>query len=102
LDIPHKNSIQERQSIIAQATARGLQLSEDGKSWVPANPKSSHVMNVENETSNLRFDLVIIIYAILIFIISIIMIKVFIYMFFILPGTLFSGGDVSLVDFVFG
>ena len=102
MDIPHKNSIQERQSIIAQATARGLQLSEDGKSWVPVNPKSSHVMNVENEPSISGFDLVIIIYAILIFIISIFMIKVFIYMFFILPGTLFTGGDVSLVDFVFG
>jgi len=102
LDIPHKNSIQQRQSIIAQATTRGLQLSEDGKSWVPINPKSSHVMNVENEPSNLGFNLVVIIYVILIFIISIIMIKVFIYMFFILPGTLLTGGDVSLVDFVFG
>ena len=102
MDIPRKNSIQEHQSIIAQATARGLQLSEDGKSWVPINPKSNHIMNVENEPSNLGFDLVVIIYVILIFIISIFMIKVFIYMFFILPGTLLSGGDVSLVDFLFG
>ena len=96
MSIPSKNSNQERQSIIAQAAARGLRLSEDGKSWVPINPKSSHVMNVE------KFDLVVIIYVILIFIISIIMIKVFIYIFFILPGTFLTGGDVSLVDFVFG
>ena len=46
MDIPHKNSIQERQSIIAQATARGLQLSEDGKSWVPIN----------RETNNIPYD----------------------------------------------
>ena len=36
-----QNSIQERQAIITQAEERGLQLSEDGKSWVPINPNSS-------------------------------------------------------------
>lgn len=36
-----QNSIQERQAIITQAETRGLQLSEDGKSWVPINPNSS-------------------------------------------------------------
>ena len=41
--IPSKNSIQGRQSIIAQAAARGLQLSEDGKSWVPINSESSNL-----------------------------------------------------------
>ena len=41
--IPSKNSIQYRQSIIAQAAARGLQLSEDGKSWVPVNSASSNL-----------------------------------------------------------
>lgn len=50
------NSIQERQSIIAQAAARGLQLSEDGKSWVPINsesrsltPDQSNVVILNNE-----------------------------------------------------
>ena len=42
--IPSKNSIQDRQSIIAQAAARGLQLSEDGMSWVPINPKSNDIL----------------------------------------------------------
>ena len=41
--IPSPNSIQERQSIIAQAAARGFQLSEDGKSWVPINSESSNL-----------------------------------------------------------
>ena len=41
--IPSKNSIQERLSIIAQAEARGLQLSEDGKSWVPINSESRNL-----------------------------------------------------------
>ena len=35
--------VQERQSIIAQAASRGLQLSEDGKSWVPINSESSNL-----------------------------------------------------------
>lgn len=35
--------VQERQSIMAQATSRGLQLSEDGKSWVPINSESSNL-----------------------------------------------------------
>ena len=49
--IPSKNSIQGRQSIIAQAAARGLQLSEDGKSWVPINPNSSELpLNRSNVT----------------------------------------------------
>ena len=43
MDIPHNNSIQERQSFIAQATARGLQLSEDGRSWVPISPKTNYI-----------------------------------------------------------
>ena len=38
--IPSENSIQEPQSIIAQAAARGLQLSADGRSWVPINSES--------------------------------------------------------------
>ena len=57
--IPSKNSIQERQSIIAQASARGLQLSEDGRSWVPINSESrglpleqSNVVIVKNEKMN--------------------------------------------------
>ena len=53
LDIPHKNSIQERQSIIAQATARGLQLSEDGRSWLPINSVSS---NLSLEQSNVIIE----------------------------------------------
>ena len=39
--LKRQNSIQERQAIITQAETRGLQLSEDGKSWVPINPNSS-------------------------------------------------------------
>jgi len=35
--------VQERQSIIAQAASRGLQLSEDGKRWVPINSESSNL-----------------------------------------------------------
>ena len=57
--IPSKNSIQERQSIIAQASARGLQLSEDGRSWVPINSESrnlplnqNNVIIVKNEQLN--------------------------------------------------
>ena len=38
--MPSKNSIKERQSIISQAAARGLQLSEDGMSWVSINSES--------------------------------------------------------------
>jgi len=41
--LKRQNSIQERQAIISQAEARGLQLSEDGKSWVPINPNSSNL-----------------------------------------------------------
>lgn len=58
-NIPLNNSIQERQSIISQADARGSQLSEDGKSWVPINPEShslpleqSNVVIVKNEKMN--------------------------------------------------
>ena len=43
MDIPHNTSIQDRQSIIAQAAARGLQISEDGQSWVPINPKTNKI-----------------------------------------------------------
>ncbi len=100
--IPSKNSIQDRQSIIAQAAARGLQLSEDGKSWVPINLESSQLKNVENEPSNSGFVLVVIVYVILFFVISYFAFVIFIYIFFILPGTLLSGGDVSLFDFLFG
>jgi hypothetical protein len=49
--ISQENPIQERQSIIAQAKARGLQLSEDGMSWVPINPKSS---NLSLSQSNMK------------------------------------------------
>ena len=41
--ISQENPIQERQSIIAQAKARGLQLSEDGMSWVPINTESRNL-----------------------------------------------------------
>jgi len=41
--ISQENSIQERQSIISQASARGLQLSEDGHSWVPINTESRNL-----------------------------------------------------------
>ena len=47
--IPQENSIQERQCIISQAAARGLQLSEDGRIWVPINSESSnHPLNQSN------------------------------------------------------
>ena len=44
MSIPSKNLIQDRQSIIAQAAARGFQLSKDGKSWVPINPKTNNML----------------------------------------------------------
>jgi len=41
--LKRQNSIQERQSVIAQAATRGLQLSEDGKMWVPINSESRNL-----------------------------------------------------------
>ena len=112
LDIPHKNSIQKRQSVIAQAKARGMQLSEDGRSWVPINPESSRVMNLENEPSKnsvssyvgasiLGVVLGILLVA-LYFTITIFVLIIGVYFFLILPISLLSGDYVSLVDFLFG
>ena len=112
MDIPHKNSIQKRQSVIAQAKARGMQLSEDGRSWVPINPESSRVMNLENEPSKnsvssyvgasiLGVVLGILLVA-LYFTITIFVLIIGVYFFLILPVSLLSGDYVSLVDFLFG
>ena len=113
MGIPHNNLIQERQSIIAQATARGLQLSEDGRSWVPINPEFSQVMSVENEPSNYSVSSYVIAsingvilgitLVILFSLISTIVILTSLYILFFFISLL--GGvtpDVSLVDFLFG
>ena len=112
MDIPHKNSIQERQSIIAQATARGLQLSEDGKSWVPIHPGSNQVMNVENEPSKYSVSsyfgasilgvVLGVVLVILYFVILYFVLVIGVYFFFIGPISLLLGDYVSLGEFLFG
>jgi hypothetical protein len=112
LGIPHNNSIQERQSITAQAEARGLQLSEDGRSWVPINPESSQVMNVENEPSKYSVSsyfgasILGVVFGILLvllyFAISVFALIIGVYFVLILPISLLAGDYVSLGEFLFG
>ena len=109
MDIPHNNSIQGRQSIIAQATARGLQLSEDGKSWVPIHPGSNQVMNVENEPSKYSVSsyfgasilgvVLGILLVVLYFAISVFALIIGVYFVLILPISLLAGDYVSLGEF---
>ena len=108
--IPSNNSIQERQSIIAQAASRGLQLSEDGKSWVPIKTESSQAMNVENKPSKNSVSSLVgaailgvvlgVIILILFFVILYFVLAIFVYFFFIGPISLLSGDYVSLVEFL--
>lgn len=57
-EIPGRNSLRDRQSILAQATALGLKLSEDGQDWIPIETNSTNIpregvqtLNVESEPS---------------------------------------------------
>ena len=57
-EIPGRNSLRDRQSIFAQATALGLKLSEDGQDWIPIETNSTNIsregvqtLNVESEPS---------------------------------------------------
>ncbi len=110
--IPSKNSIQERQSIIAQAAARGLQLSDDGRSWVPIHPESNQVMVAENEPSKYSFSTYFgasilgvvlgILLVLLYFAISVFALIIGVYFVLILPISLLAGDYVSLGEFLFG
>ena len=106
------NSIQERQSIFSQAEARGLQLSEDGKSWVPIHPESNQFVIAENEPSNYSVSSYVgasilgvvlgVLLVILFFAISVFAVALGVYLFFILPISLLTGRYVSLGEFLFG
>ena len=110
--IDPQNSIQERQSIIAQATARGLQLSEDGRSWVPINSELSQVMIAENEPSQYSVSSYVgasilgvvlgVLLVALYFAISVFALAIGVYIFLVLPFSLLTGSDISLFDFLFG
>ena len=110
--IPSKNSIQERQSIIAQAAARGLQLSEDGRSWVPIHPESNQVTIAENEPSKYSVSSYVgasilgvvlgILLVVLYFAISVFALIIGVYFVLILPISLLAGDYVSLGEFLFG
>ena len=110
--IPSKKSIQDRQSIISQADARGLQLSEDGKSWVPIHPESNQLVIAENEPSNYSVSSYVgasilgvvlgVLLVILYFAISVFALLIGVYLVLILPISLLSGSYVSLGEFLFG
>ena len=110
--IPSKNSIQERQSIIAQAAARGLQISEDGRSWVPTNSEFSQIMSEENEPSKYSvfsyfgasiLGVVLgILLVLLYFVITVFALIIGVYIVLILPISLLAGDYVSLGEFLFG
>ena len=110
--IPSKNSIQERQSIIAQAAARGLQLSDDGRIWVPIHPESNQVMVAENEPSKYSVSSYVgasilgvvlgILLVVLYFAISVFALIIGVYFVLILPISLLAGDYVSLGEFLFG
>ena len=110
--IPSKNSIQERQSIIAQAAARGLQLSDDGRSWVPIHPESNQVMVAENGPSKYSVSTYFgasilgvvlgILLVLLYFAITVFALIIGVYIVFILPISLLAGDYVSLGEFLFG
>ena len=110
--IPSKNSIQERQSIIAQAAARGLQLSDDGRSWVPIHPESNQVMVAENGPSKYSVSTYFgasilgvvlgILLVLLYFAITVFALIIGVYIVLILPISLLAGDYVSLGEFLFG
>ena len=110
--IPQNNSIQEHESILAQAAARGLQLSDDGKSWVPIHSESNQVMNVENEPSKYSVSsyfgasilgvVLGVVLVILYFVILYFVLVIGVYFFFIGPISLLLGDYVSLGEFLFG
>ena len=110
--IPSKNSIQERQSIIAQAAARGLQLSDDARSWVPIHPESNQVMVAENGPSKYSVSTYFgasilgvvlgILLVLLYFAITVFALIIGVYIVLILPISLLAGDYVSLGEFLFG
>ena len=89
-----------------------MQLSEDGRSWVPINPESRRVMNLENEPSKHSVSSYVgasilgvvlgILLVVLYFAISIFVLIIGVYFFLILPISLLSGSYVSLFEFLFG
>ena len=104
--------IQEYESIITQAAARGLQLSEDGRSWVPIHPESNQVMVAENEPPKYSVSsyfgasilgvVLGILLVVLYFAISVFALFIGVYFFLILPISLLAGDYVSLGEFLFG
>ena len=110
--IPLKNSIQERESILLQAAARGLQLSEDGRSWVPINSESSQAINAENKPSKSLVASYVgasilgvalgVLLVMLYFGITVLALIIGIYVFLVLPFSLLSGHYVSFGEFLFG
>ena len=110
--IPSKNSIQERQSIIAQAAARGLQLSDDARSWVPIHPESNQVMVAENGPykysvstyfgASILGVVLGILLVLLYFVITVFALIIGVYIVLILPISLLAGDYVSLGEFLFG
>jgi cytoskeletal protein RodZ len=104
--------IQEQESIITQAAARGLQLSVDGRSWVPIHPEYKQVMVAEKEPSKYSVSsyfgasILGVVLGILLVVLSV-AISVFalfitVYFFFILPISLLAGDYVSLGEFLSG
>ena len=104
--------IQEHESIIAQAKALGMELSEDGRSWVPIHPESNQVMVAENEPPKYSVSsyfgasilgvVLGILLVVLYFAISVFALFIGVYFFLILPISLLAGDYVSLGEFLFG